>query len=116
MDRERQVMQRLKLDIAELKGPPNVEQVIKKQKESADNLLLVINSGRYKGKRLDYLKEMHSKMLDRRDPTQDEINTKHSTMIDQQKNGLFIRNNNMRKKQIQPNRHRQKMRQKKDSK
>ena len=56
-DRDKRVLQRLKVDIAELKGPPSVEQVIKKQKESADDLLLVINSGRYEGKRLNYLKE-----------------------------------------------------------
>ena len=115
-DRDKQVLQRLKVDIAELKGPPSVEQVIKKQKESADDLLLVINSGRYEGKRLDYLKEMHKKMLKRPLLTQEEINEKHRAMINQQKKDRPFKNKNMRKKEMMLNKKRKNMRRKQDSK
>jgi hypothetical protein len=115
-DRDKQVLQRLKVDIAELKGPPSVEQVINKQKESADDLLLVINSGRYEGKRLDYLKEMHKKMLKRPLLTQEEINEKHRAMINQQKKDRPFKNKNMRKKEMMLNKKRKNMRRKQDSK
>lgn len=116
LEREKQVLQRLKVDIAELKGPPSVEQVIKKQKESADDLLLVINSGRYEGKRLNYLKEMHNKMLKRPLITQEAINKKHSAMISQQKQHRPLNNKNMRKKEMLLNKKRKNMRRKSDSK
>ena len=116
LEREKQVLQRLKVDIAELKGPPSVEQVIKKQKESADDLLLVINSGRYEGKRLNYLKEMHNKMLKRPLITQEAINKKHSAMINQQKQDRPLNNKNMRKKEMLLNKKRKNMRRKPDSK
>jgi hypothetical protein len=116
LERDKRVMQRLKVDIAELKGPPSVEQVIKKQKESADDLLLVINSGRYEGKRLDYLKEMHNKMLKRPLITQEAINKKHSAMIIQKKQDRSLNNKNMRKKEMLLNKKRKNMRRKPDSK
>lgn len=116
LEREKQVLQRLKVDIAELKGPPSVEQVIKKQKESADDLLLVINSGRYEGKRLNYLKEMHNKMLKRPLITQEAINKKHSAMISQQKQDRPLNNKNMRKKEMPLNKKRKNMQKKPDSK
>jgi hypothetical protein len=116
LEREKQVLQRLKVDIAELKGPPSVEQVTKKQKESADDLLLVINSGRYEGKRLNYLKEMHNKMLKRPLITQEAINKKHSAMISQQKQDRPLNNKNMRKKEMLLNKKRKNMRRKPDSK
>ena len=116
LEREKRVMQRLKVDIAELKGPPSVEQVIKKQKESADDLLLVINSGRYEGKRLNYLKEMHNKMLKRPLITQEAINKKHSAMINQQKQDRPFNNKNMRNKEMLLNKKRKNMRRKPDSK
>ena len=116
LDREMRVLQRLKVDIAELKGPPSVEQVIKKQKESADDLLLVINSGRYEGKRLNYLKEMHNKMLKRPLITQEAINKKHSAMINQQKQDRPLNNKNMRNKEMLLNKKRKNMRRKPDSK
>ena len=115
-DRDKRVLQRLKVDIAELKGPPSVEQVIKKQKESADDLLLVINSGRYEGKRLNYLNEMHNKMLKRPLIAQEAINKKHSAMISQQKQDRPLNNKNMRKKEMLLNKKRKNMRRKQDSK
>ena len=116
LEREKQVLQRLKVDIAELKGPPSVEQVIKKQKESADDLLMVINSGRYEGMRLNYLKEMHNKMLKRPLITQEAINKKHSAMISQQKQDRPLNNKNMRKKEMLLNKKRKNMWRKPDSK
>ena len=116
LEREKQVLQRLKVDIAELKGPPSVEQVIKKQKESADDLLLVINSGRYEGKRLNYLKEMHNKMLKRPLITQEAINKKHSAMLNKQKQDRPLNNKNMGNKEMLLNKKRKNMWRKPDSK
>lgn len=115
-DRDKRVLQRLKVDIAELKGPPSVEQVIKKQKESADDLLLVINSGRYEGKRLNYLKRMHKKMLERPLITQEAINKKHSAMINKQKQDRPLNNKNMGNKEMLLNKKRKNMWRKPDSK
>ena len=115
-DRDKRVLQRLKVDIAELKGPPSVEQVIKKQKESADDLLLVINSGRYEGKRLNYLKEMLKKMLERPLITQEAINKKHSAMINKQKQDRPLNNKNMGNKEMLLNKKRKNMWRKPDSK
>ena len=67
---DRQIMERIKLDIAELKGPPSVEDVKDKQMEAANDLLLVINSGRYKGKKLKRLTMIHERMINRPEPTQ----------------------------------------------
>ena len=115
-DRDKRVLQRLKVDIAELKGPPSVEQVIKKQKESADDLLLVINSGRYEGKRLNYLKRMHKKMLERPLITQEAINKKHSAMLNKQKQDRPLNNKNMGNKEMLLNKKRKNMWRKPDSK
>lgn len=83
---DKQIMERLKLDIAEIKGPPSLDDVKQKQAQAADDLLLVINSGRYEGKRLERLKILHERMLQRPDPTQLEINKAHNLMIEKMRN------------------------------
>ena len=122
VEQERKVMDRLRVDIAELKGPPSVEQVIKIQQERADDLLMVINSGRYEGMRLNYLKKVHNRMLLSPKPTQEEINKTHVAMIEQmqnnQKNNFRTnssnQNNNLRDKQMQTQESRQIMRRNND--
>ena len=107
-EQDKRVMERLRVDIAELKGPPSVEQIVEKQKEAADDLLLVINSGRYEGKRLAYLQQVHNQMLLRPEPTQAEVNRTHAAMIehmsnnqrDNIKNNSSNQNNNFREQQI----------------
>ena len=91
---DRQIMERIKLDIAELKGPPSVEDVKDKQMEAANDLLLVINSGRYKGKKLKRLKMMHERMINRPEPTQETVNKAHTAMIEQMNNKIKSHNNN----------------------
>ena len=105
---DRQIMERIKLDIAELKGPPSVEDVKAKQMEAANDLLLVINSGRYKGKRLKRLEMMHKKMINRPEPTQESVNKAHTAMVEQMNikikshnNNFKNQNNNMRESKIQ---------------
>ena len=107
---DRQIMERIKLDIAELKGPPSVEDVKAKQMEAANDLLLVINSGRYKGKRLKRLEMMHKKMINRPEPTQESVNKAHTAMVEQMNNKIKLQfqnnnfknqNNNMRESKIQ---------------
>ena len=107
---DRQIMERIKLDIAELKGPPSVEDVKAKQMEAANDLLLVINSGRYKGKRLKRLEMMHKKMINRPEPTQESVNKAHTAMVEQMNNKIKLQfqnnnyknqHNNMRESKIQ---------------
>ncbi len=93
---DRQIMERIKLDIAELKGPPSVEDVKAKQMEAANDLLLVINSGRYKGKRLKRLEMMHKKMINRPEPTQESVNKAHTAMVEQMNNKIKSHNNNLK--------------------
>lgn len=93
---DRQIMERIKLDIAELKGPPSVEDVKAKQMEAANDLLLVINSGRYKGKRLKRLEMMHKKMMNRPEPTQESVNKAHTAMVEQMNNKIKSHNNNFK--------------------
>ena len=116
-EQDKRVMERLRVDIAELKGPPSVEQIVEKQKEAADDLLLVINSGRYEGKRLAYLQQVHNQMLVRPEPTQAEVNRTHAAMIehmsnsqrDNIKNNSANQNNNFREQQIKMREMRQTM-------
>jgi len=91
------IMQKLRLDIAELKGPPDVEQVKQKHVQNADDLLLVINSGRYEGERLERLKALHLKMLNRPEPTQETVNRAHRIKIKKMshKNKASFKKNNM---------------------
>ena len=107
---DRQIMERIKLDIAELKGPPSVEDVKDKQMEAANDLMLVINSGRYTGKRLKRLKIMHERMINRPEPTQESVNKAHTAMVEQmnkkiklqfQNNNYKNQHNNLRESKIQ---------------
>ena len=93
---DRQIMERIKLDIAELKGPPDVEDVKAKQMEAANDLLLVINSGRYKGKKLKRLTMMHERMINRPEPTQESVNKAHTAMVEQMNNKIKSHNNNFK--------------------
>ena len=93
---DRQIMERIKLDIAELKGPPSVEDVKAKQMEAANDLFLVINSGRYKGKRLKRLEMMHKKMINRPEPTQESVNKAHTAMVEKMNNKIKSHNNNFK--------------------
>ena len=93
---DRQIMERIKLDIAELKGPPSVEDVKAKQMEAANDLLLVINSERYKGKRLKRLEMMHERMINRPEPTQESVNKAHTAMVEQMNNKIKSHNNNFK--------------------
>lgn len=83
---ERRVMERLRVDIAELKGPPDVKVIIERQEQAAEDLLLVINSGRYEGRKLKYLKKVHSRMVLKPKTTQEEVNRTHTAMIERMRN------------------------------
>jgi hypothetical protein len=107
---DKQIMERIKLDIAELKGPPSVEDVKDKQMEAANDLMLVINSGRYTGKRLKRLEMMHERMINRPEPTQESVNKAHTAMVEQmnkkiklqfQNNNYKNQHNNLRESKIQ---------------
>ena len=83
---ERRVMERLRVDIAELRGPPDVKVIIERQEQAAEDLLLVINSGRYEGRKLKYLKKVHSQMVLKPKTTQEEVNRTHTAMIERMRN------------------------------
>ncbi len=117
--RDMQVMKRLKKDIVELKGPPTVADVEAKQKKHAADLMLVIDSGRYSGKRLEYIKGMHERILAKPLPSQEDLNKRHKRNIAmlEKDNGLKERgkpnvnqhqkNNNMKDMRMRNNEMRQ---------
>ena len=72
---------KLKLDLAKLKGPPLLADLEAKRTNRIADLDLLINSGKYEGKRLDRLISMREKALNTELPSQEEINLRHEKRI-----------------------------------
>ena len=72
---------KLKLDLAKLKGPPMLADLEAKRTNRIADLDLLINSGKYEGKRLDRLISMREKVLNTELPSQDQINLRHERKI-----------------------------------
>ena len=72
---------KLKLDLAKLKGPPLLADLEAKRTNRIEDLDLLINSGKYEGKRLDRLISMREKALNTELPSQEEINLRHEKRI-----------------------------------
>jgi hypothetical protein len=93
----RAMMARLKLDLAELKGPPSVAEVAEKKAERLSNLDLLIASGKYEGMRLRRLKMMRNKIANEEIPSQEVINQRHEERL-KKANKKLQRNNNKQEK------------------
>ena len=72
---------KLKLDLAKMKGPPLLADLEAKRTNRIADLDLLINSGKYEGKRLDRLISMREKALNTELPSQEEINLRHEKRI-----------------------------------
>ena len=72
---------KLKLDLAKLKGPPLLADLEAKRTNRIADLDLLINSGKYEGKKLDRLIAMQEKVLNTELPSQEEINLRHEKRI-----------------------------------
>lgn len=71
----------LKLDLAKMKGPPLLADLEAKRTSRIADLDLLINSGKYEGKKLDRLISMREKVLNTELPSQEEINLRHEKRI-----------------------------------
>ena len=72
---------KLKLDLAKLKGPPLLIDLETKRTNRIADLDLLINSGKYEGKKLDRLISMRENVLNTKLPSQDQINLRHEKRI-----------------------------------
>ena len=72
---------KMKLDLAELKGPPLLADLKAKKADRIANLDLLIDSGKYEGPALERLSRMRKKVLNTELPSQDEINLRHERKI-----------------------------------
>ena len=72
---------KLKLDLAKLKGPPLLAELEEKRTNRIADLNLLINSGKYEGKKLDRLISMREKVLYTELPSQVQINLRHQKRI-----------------------------------
>ena len=72
---------KLKLDLAKLKGPPLLVDLETKRTNRIADLDLLINSGKYEGKKLDRLISMQENVLNTKLPSQEQINLRHEKRI-----------------------------------
>ena len=72
---------KLKLDLAKLKGPPLLVDLEAKRTNRIADLDLLINSGKYEGKKLDRLISMRENVLNTKLPSQEQINLRHEKRI-----------------------------------
>ena len=72
---------KMKLDLAELKGPPLLADLKAKKADRIANLDLLIDSGKYEGPALERIFRMREKVLNTELPSQDEINLRHERKI-----------------------------------
>ena len=72
---------KLKIDLAELKGPPSVADFEQNKADKLADLNLLINSGKYDDGQLKRLKAMQEKLMEREIPTQEVLNNRHENRI-----------------------------------
>lgn len=104
----RAMMARLKLDLAELKGPPSVAEVAAKKAERLSNLDLLIASGKYEGERLRRLEMMRDKIVNQEIPSQEAINQRHEERLKKANKKLQKGNNRQEKARKQKRKYRKK--------
>ena len=104
----RAMMARLKLDLAELKGPPSVAEVAEKKAERLSNLDLLIASGKYEGVRLRRLEMMRNKIANEEIPSQEVINQRHEERLKKASKKLQKGNNRQEKARKQKRKYRKK--------
>ena len=108
---------KMKLDLAELKGPPSLADLKAKKADRIANLDLLIGSGKYEGPALERLSRMREKVLNTELPSQDEINLRHERKIKMMKSRVKMmdrRFRDPRRNQIMRDRERWELRKQKN--
>ena len=108
---------KMKLDLAELKGPPSLADLKAKKADRIANLDLLIDSGKYEGPALERLSRMREKVLNTELPSQDEINLRHERKIKMMKSRVKMmdrRFRDPRRNQIMRDRERWELRKQKN--
>ena len=72
---------KMKMDLAELKGPPSVSEVEANKSAKLADLDLLIDSGNYEGRVLQRLKMMREKIANTETPSQEQINQRHQRKL-----------------------------------
>ncbi|RCL39308.1 MAG: hypothetical protein DBW97_00850 [SAR86 cluster bacterium] len=104
----RAMMARLKLDLAELKGPPSVAEFAEKKVERLSNLDLLIASGKYDGMRLRRLEMLRNKIANEEIPGQEAINQRYEERLKKANKKLQQNNNRQEKARKQKRKYRKK--------
>ena len=108
---------KMKLDLAELKGPPLLADFKAKKADRIANLDLLIDSGKYEGPALERLSRMREKVLNTELPSQDKINLRHERKIKMMKSRVKMmdrRFRDPRRNQIMRDRERWELRKQKN--
>ena len=79
--KEKMMMVKLKMDLAELKGPPSLNDLEKKRANRIADLDLLINSGKYEGTVLERLTNMRARVVESTLPSQEVINQRHDRRL-----------------------------------
>ena len=74
-------MAKIKLDLAEMKGPRSVAEVKEMRENRLADLDLLINSGKYKAEQLARLEGARDRLMSMELPTQEMLNERHQTRI-----------------------------------
>ena len=74
-------MAKIKLDLAEMKGPRSVAEVKEMRENRLADLDLLINSGKYKTEQLARLEGARDRLMSMELPTQEMLNERHQTLI-----------------------------------
>ena len=99
-------MAKLKMDLAELKGPPSLTDLKTKRENRLADLDLLIDSGKYKGNALERLTSMRNRVLETNLPSQDQINQRHDRRLRMMKSKMKSRVKMMDRKFRDPRRER----------
>ncbi len=103
---ERMWKVKLKMDLAELKGPPSLADMKSKKENRIADLDLLINSGKYKGAALERLTNMRSRVMEANLPSQEQINQRHDRRLRAMKSKMRSRVRMMDRKFRDPRRER----------
>ena len=99
-------MVKLKMDLAEMKGPPSLAELKTKRENRLADLDLLIDSGKYKGNALERLTSMRNRVLETNLPSQDQINQRHDRRLSMMKSKMRSRVKMMDRKFRDPRRER----------
>tara|TARA_B100000900_G_C20311688_1_gene606434 strand:+ start:165 stop:623 length:459 start_codon:yes stop_codon:yes gene_type:complete len=102
--KKRMFMVKLKMDLAELKGPPSLADLEKKQTNRIADLDLLINSGKYESVALERLTNMRERLVTANLPSQEELNQRHDRRLKKMKSKMKSRVKMMDRKFREPGR------------